>query len=121
MFPAMEREREREREEEVFFFFFAYFVQVRICKTFDLVVASSREDPGNGRGSGFDTTPARPPADVLNLLVRPIGDYSTYMLGTGPLTGFDPVFAEVAFKFRPGCFTTNCAPDWTPAPKPSAR
>ena len=86
-------------------------------KTFDLAVTSSREDPGNGRGSGFDTAPARPPAHVLNLLVRPIGDYSTYTLGTGPaVPGFDPVFAEIGFKFRPGCFSTNCAPDWTPAP-----
>ena len=86
-------------------------------KTFDLAVTSSRDDPGNGRSTGFDTTPARPPADVLNLVVRPIGDYSTYTLGTGPaVPGFDPVFAEVGFKFRPGCFSTNCAPDWTPAP-----
>ena len=86
-------------------------------KTFDLAVTSSRADPGNGRGTGFDTSPARPPADVLNLVVRPIGDYSTYTLGTGPaVPGFDPVFAEVGFKFRPGCFSTNCAPDWTPAP-----
>ena len=86
-------------------------------RTFDLAVTSSRADPGNGRGTGFDTTPARPPADVLNLVVRPIGDYSTYTLGTGPaVPGFDPVFAEVGFKFRPGCFSTNCAPDWTPAP-----
>ena len=85
-------------------------------RTFDLEVTSSRADPGNGRGTGFDTAPARPPADVLNLVVRPIGDYSTYTLGTGPaVPGFDPVFAEVGFKFRPGCFSTNCAPDWTPA------
>jgi hypothetical protein len=86
-------------------------------RTFDLAVTSSRADPGNGRGTGFDTEPARPPADVLNLAVRPIGDYSTYTLGTGPaVPGFDPVFSEVGFKFRPGCFSTNCAPDWTPAP-----
>jgi hypothetical protein len=86
-------------------------------RTFDLAVTSSRADPGNGRGTGFDTTPASPPADVLNLVVRPIGDYSTYALGTGPaVPGFDPVFAEVGFKFRPGCFSTNCAPDWLPAP-----
>jgi hypothetical protein len=86
-------------------------------KTFDLTVTSSRADPGNGRGTGFDTSPARPRADVLNLVVRPIGDYSTYTLGTGPaVPGFDPVFAEIGFKFRPGCFSTDCAPDWTPAP-----
>ncbi len=90
-------------------------------RTFELTVTSSRADPGNGRGSGFDTTPARPPADVLNLVVRPIGDYSTYTLGTGPaVPGFDPVFAEVGFKFRPGCFSTDCAPGWTPAPAAAA-
>jgi hypothetical protein len=85
--------------------------------TFDLSVTSSRNDPGNGRGTGFDATAATPPGDVLNLLVTPIGDYSTYTLGVGPgVSGFDPIFGEAPFKFRPGCFSTDCAPEWTPAP-----
>lgn len=57
--------------------------------------------------------PAKP---VLRLVVKPIGDYSTYTLGlstTGiPNTLIDPLFAEIRFKFRPGCFNNNCAPEW---------
>ena len=52
---------------------------------------------------------------TLRLTLQPIGDYSTYRLGLvlshGVLHGrFDPLFATLAFKFRPGCFNTNCAP-----------
>jgi len=90
-------------------------------RTFALAVSSSRADPGTGRGSGFGTAPATPAADVLTLVVGPIGDYSTYTLGTGPVVpGFDPVFDEIGFKFRPGCFSTDCAPAWAPAPVPVA-
>ena len=88
-------------------------------RTFKLAVRSDRPDQRDGRGSGFGTTPVSPPADVLMMAVRPVGDYSTYTLGTGPsVQGFDPVFNEASFKFRPGCFSTDCAPDWTPAPPP---
>jgi hypothetical protein len=59
---------------------------------------------------------AGPTADSLSLTVTPIGDYSTYTLELR-FAGIDPVFAEIPFKFRPGCFTTDCAPDW-PAPPP---
>ncbi|GLR87959.1 baseplate J/gp47 family protein [Bradyrhizobium iriomotense] len=55
--------------------------------------------------------------NVLRLRVEPIGDYSTYTLGiTRP--EFDPLFASIAFKFRPGCFNLNCAPgsDFSPPP-----
>lgn len=49
----------------------------------------------------------------LRLTVAPIGDYSTYTLQVNdPL--IDPVFGEIAFKFRPACFSTDCAPDWDP-------
>lgn len=45
----------------------------------------------------------------LLLTVAPVGDYSTYMLSiTDPR--IDPVFAEIPFKFRPGCFHTSCSP-----------
>ncbi len=62
---------------------------------------------------------------ILKLSVRPIGDYSTYTLGlhssaidaTNP-PRFDPIFAEINFKFRPGCFNANCAPEWETAPEP---
>ncbi len=49
--------------------------------------------------------------EVLNLTVAPIGDYSTYTLVAHDPT-FDtlPALSEVKFKFRPGCFSTECAP-----------
>ncbi|HKC66278.1 MAG TPA: hypothetical protein VKB86_21725, partial [Pyrinomonadaceae bacterium] len=63
---------------------------------------------------------------VLVLEVKPVGDYSTYKLSINtsafPATDklvIDPVFNEIDFKFRPGCFNINCAPDWTPAPQPN--
>lgn len=87
--------------------------------SFALAVSSSRADPADGGGSGFDTDARSPPADVLQLLVRPIGDYSTYTLRTGPaVAGWDPVFGEIAFKFRPGCFSTDCHPQWARPPAP---
>jgi len=54
---------------------------------------------------------------ALKLVVGPIGDYSTYRLGVDTVAypDFDPVFDDIPFKFRPGCFNTNCAPDWKPA------
>jgi len=67
-------------------------------------------------------------ADTLVLTVAPIGDYSTYTLGVDPRAvdpaappNFDPLFAEIDFRFRPGCFNTNCATEWdaAPAPQPS--
>ena len=33
-------------------------------------------------------------------------------------TLFDPLFAEIRFKFRPGCFNNNCAPEWDAALPP---
>jgi hypothetical protein len=51
------------------------------------------------------------------LTVEPIGDYSTYLLGVVH-PSIDPLFSEIPFKFRPGCFTNDCAPEWEPAPKP---
>lgn len=64
--------------------------------------------------------PARP---ALRLAVKPIGDYSTYTLSLVPsavaaATLIDPLFAEIRFKFRPGCFNNNCAPEWESALPP---
>lgn len=64
---------------------------------------------------------------VLIIRVKPIGDYSTYMLGISTLQNpgwiFDPLFSEISIKFRPGCFNTNCAPEWEsalpPLPEPA--
>jgi hypothetical protein len=47
------------------------------------------------------------PTPGLMLEVRPIGDYSTYRL-TALDAVMDPVFRELSFKFRPGCFNINC-------------
>lgn len=66
------------------------------------------------------TDVARDPSEstVLYLSVKPIGDYSTYTLGI-VYENIDPIFGEIDFKFRPGCFD-NCPPDWQapPAPRP---
>jgi len=48
-------------------------------------------------------------ANVLLLTVVPIGDYSTYTLEVD-FANIDPVFADLPFKFRPGCFTNDCCP-----------
>jgi len=62
---------------------------------------------------------AGPAPEVLRLTVAPVGDYSTYELGVGAaVAGFDPVFDTLPFRFRPGCFTNDCSPEWTPAPPP---
>jgi hypothetical protein len=52
---------------------------------------------------------------VLHLTVKPIGDYSTYSLSV-VYKNIDPIFGEIEFKFRPGCFNI-CAPDWKSAPE----
>ncbi len=47
----------------------------------------------------------------LSLRVEPVGDYSTYTLElVWDASRIDPFFAEIGFKFRPGCFTNDCAP-----------
>jgi hypothetical protein len=51
----------------------------------------------------------------LVLTVTPIGDYSTYTLELNDDPNrIDPFFSELPFKFRPGCFTNECNPPWTP-------
>ncbi|MFT3692978.1 MAG: baseplate J/gp47 family protein [Kofleriaceae bacterium] len=59
--------------------------------------------------------------NTLRLVIQPIGDYSTYTLSVAYSNIIDPIFSSLAFKFRPGCFSIDCAPDWTkpPAPDPS--
>src|SRR5262245_18428594 len=54
--------------------------------------------------TGIDTT-------RLRLTVEPIGDYSTYTLDLiWDASLIDPFFSSIGFKFRPGCFTNDCAP-----------
>lgn len=49
--------------------------------------------------------------EAVVLVLEPIGDYSTYTLELvfNPAR-IDPFFATLDFKFRPGCFTNDCAP-----------
>jgi hypothetical protein len=71
-----------------------------------------------------------PTADSIILRVAPIGDYSTYLVSVDaasidpalglPAVHIDPLFSELSFKFRPGCFTNNCAPEWDAPPPPRA-
>ncbi len=50
-------------------------------------------------------------ARTLRLRVEPVGDYSTYTLElVWDGSRIDPFFASIGFKFRPGCFTNDCAP-----------
>jgi uncharacterized phage protein gp47/JayE len=73
---------------------------------------------GSGAGQVQVTAVAAgPAANVITLTVAPIGDYSTYTLGL-QFANIDPIFSELEFKFRPGCFSTDCDPDWTPGKAP---
>lgn len=62
--------------------------------------------------------------DYMELVVAPVGDYSTYHLSLEtadvPFKQIDPLFSELPFKFRPGCFSIECAPEWEPAAKPKS-
>ena len=50
-------------------------------------------------------------AQRLLLRVEPVGDYSTYTLDlVWDASRIDPFFASLGFKFRPGCFSNDCAP-----------
>jgi hypothetical protein len=49
---------------------------------------------------------------VLQVQIAPVGDYSRYTL-TLQLAGFDPIFSQFHFRFRPGCFDSNCTPRTT--------
>jgi hypothetical protein len=67
------------------------------------------------RPIAYDTT-------GLSLCIEPVGDYSTYTLELlWDAHRIDPFFSSIAFKFRPGCFTNDCAPSLPgrpPAPGP---
>ena len=45
---------------------------------------------------------------VVTLVVQPVGDYSVYTL-TVQQNGFDPILSDADFRFRPGCFSSDCA------------
>lgn len=54
---------------------------------------------------------AGPTAEQLSLRIEPVGDYSTYTIElVWDANRIDPFFAQIDFRFRPGCFTNDCAP-----------
>ncbi|MBB3191866.1 baseplate J/gp47 family protein [Halomonas cerina] len=85
------------------------------------ITGGSRLKGGDKPGNVRVTDVQAHTSDTLELTVAPIGDYSTYTLTAyyedagSPV--IDPLLASVEFKFRPGCFNLNCAPDWE-APEP---
>ncbi len=48
-------------------------------------------------------------SQIVQVTIAPVGDYSRYTL-TILQPGFDPVFSQIVFRFRPGCFSSNCKP-----------
>lgn len=89
----------------------------------------TRRPAGEGFGEVQVTAVAAGATNTLRLTVVPIGDYSTYTLSlrdpdpAKPNTaypGIDPIFDSIDFKFRPGCFNLNCAPEFDKAPAPAS-
>jgi hypothetical protein len=90
--------------------------QKLIQKTFP-IFGGYRVRGGSGEGQVHVEQVVQDPSSLttLKLTVTPIGDYSTYTLGVVfQDETVDPVFGEIDFKFRPGCFN-NCPPE-LPAP-----
>ncbi|MES2717458.1 MAG: baseplate J/gp47 family protein [Pseudomonadota bacterium] len=82
----------------------------------------SRILAGSASGQVQVTSVAALDATRLALRVAPVGDYSSYTLQlVWDASLIDPFFSSIAFKFRPGCFTNDCAPQLPgrpPAPNP---
>ncbi|WAG77797.1 baseplate J/gp47 family protein [Metapseudomonas furukawaii] len=78
-----------------------------------------------GNASGQVQVSAVAPLDAtrLSLRIEPVGDYSTYRLElVWDAALIDPFFSAIGFRFRPGCFTNDCAPPQAgrpPAPNPA--
>jgi Baseplate J-like protein len=82
-----------------------------------LISGGHRVLGGRATGEVQVTAIAHPSPNILHLTVTPIGDYSTYTLSLN-FQNIDPLFSELRFKFRPGCFSTECAPKQTFKPAP---
>ena len=81
------------------------------AKTDFSLTGGTRVRAGIGPGQvQITTVSAGASPNMLRLRVEPIGDYSTYTLSINR-PEFDPLFSRITFKFRPGCFNLNCAPD----------
>ncbi|PXX69508.1 putative baseplate assembly protein [Pseudomonas sp. LAMO17WK12:I10] len=71
----------------------------------------SRIVAGNASGQVQVTAVTGIDATRLSLRIAPVGDYSTYRLDlVWNASLIDPFFSSIGFKFRPGCFTNDCAP-----------
>lgn len=71
----------------------------------------SRVPAGPATGQVKVTAVSGIDARRLSLRVEPVGDYSTYTLDlVWDGSRIDPFFSSCGFKFRPGCFTNDCAP-----------
>jgi len=83
----------------------------------------SRIPAGNATGQVRVTSVSAIDATRLSLRVEPVGDYSTYTLAlVWDASLIDPFFSSIGFKFRPGCFSNDCAPPLPgrpPAPNPA--
>ena len=86
------------------------------------VRGGSRIVAGNASGQVRVTSVTGVDATRLSLRVEPVGDYSTYTIElVWDASRIDPFFSAIGFKFRPGCFTNDCAPPQPgrpPAPNP---
>lgn len=75
------------------------------------VRGGTRVPAGAATGQVRVTAVAGTDATRLALRVEPVGDYSTYTLElVWDGSRIDPFFAAIGFRFRPGCFTNDCAP-----------
>ena len=75
------------------------------------VRGGTRVPAGNLPGQVQVTAVSGIDATRLALRVEPVGDYSTYTLElVWDASRIDPFFSTLGFKFRPGCFTNDCAP-----------
>ncbi|PTQ69182.1 baseplate J/gp47 family protein [Pseudomonas sp. GV071] len=71
----------------------------------------SRVLAGNALGQVQVTAVSALDSRRLRLRIAPVGDYSTYRLElVWNANLIDPFFSSIGFKFRPGCFTNDCAP-----------
>ncbi|MGY4532000.1 hypothetical protein ACVW0Y_001116 [Pseudomonas sp. TE3786] len=71
----------------------------------------SRLLAGNAAGQVQVTAVSAMDSLRLRLRIAPVGDYSTYRLElVWNANLIDPFFSSIGFKFRPGCFTNDCAP-----------
>lgn len=66
---------------------------------------------GNATGQVHVTAVSPVDARTVLLRVAPVGDYSSYTIEVvWDASLIDPFFSRINFKFRPGCFTNDCAP-----------